>query len=76
MYMRKKDWDVDDIVRQLRSIQRQVNNPYNDGFTAAGCKQDLYQIKCLLDDLYADTPSFTVEKEWEQERILNMLKKL
>lgn len=73
--MKKKDWDVTDVIRQIRSIHRQVNNPYNDGFTAAGCKQDLYQIKCFVEDLYLDTPNFDVEKEWHQNRLIDILKK-
>jgi hypothetical protein len=73
--MKKKDWDVAEIMRQLNAIHRQINNRYNDGFTSAGCKQDLYQIKCHIDDLYQTTPTFTVEEEWHQQRLVDLLKK-
>jgi len=75
MHLRKKDWDVGEIVRQLRSIHRQASSPFNDGFTASGCKQDLFQVKCILEDLYADTPKFANEEDWEKERTLELLKK-
>lgn len=75
MHMKRKDWDVDDIARQLRSIHRQAASPYNDGFTAVGCKQDLFQLKCLIEDLYEDTPTFSGEEVWHQQRTLDLLKK-
>lgn len=75
MYMKKKDWDVVNILTQLRSIHRQICNPYNDGWVASGCKHDLFQIKCLIEDLYADTPTFTVENEWHEKRLVELLKK-
>lgn len=73
--MKQKNWDVSDIVRQIRSIHRQINNPGNDGFTASGCKKDLFQIKCIIDDLYNDTPTFVNENEWHQQRLVEILKR-
>jgi hypothetical protein len=73
MHLKKKDWDVADVVRQLRSIHRQASSPYNDGFTASGCKHDLFQIKCIIEDLYADTPTFANEEEWQEQRTLDLL---
>jgi hypothetical protein len=75
MHLKKKDWDVADIVRQLRSIHRQANSPYNDGFTGSGCKQDLYQLKCIIEDLYDDTPTFANEEEWHRQRTMDLLAK-
>lgn len=75
MHMRQKNWDVADLHRQIRAIHTQVKNPFNDGFTAVGCKQDLFQLKCLIEDLYADTPNFAGEEEWYQARTIELLKK-
>lgn len=75
MHMKRKDWDLEDISRQIRAIYRQAASPYNDGFTAKGCKQDLFQLKCLIEDLYADIPKFSGEEEWHQERTVHLLKK-
>lgn len=73
MYLKKKTWDVADIIRQLRSIHSQVNNPHNDGYTASGCKQDLFQLKCIIEDLYDDTPTFVNEEEWLAKRTLELV---
>lgn len=75
MYMKRKDWDIDEISRQLRSMARQASSTYNDGFTASGCKQDLFILKCLIEDLYSDIPSFAGEEQWHEQRTLDLLKK-
>lgn len=75
MYMKRKDWDVDDISRQLRSMARQAASTYNDGYTASGCKHDLFLLKCLVEDLYEEIPTFAGEEQWHQERTLELLKK-
>lgn len=75
MYLKRKEWNVNDITSQLRSIHYQAVNPWNDGFTASSCKKDLFQLKCLIEDLYNDTPTFSIEEEWYHERTLDLLKK-
>ena len=59
----------------IRSSLTEINSPYNDGFTVFACKQELYQLKCWLDDAYNDLPTFDGEVEWEQERMIHILKK-
>ena len=63
-------WDVAKIVADLRSCRSQVANPYNDGFSAWGCKQDLLQVKYELDRMLRDLPHFAGEDEYcrEQEK--------
>ena len=75
MYMKRKDWDVAEVMRQIRAMHRQAASPYNDGFTAIGCKQDLFQIKCLVEDLYADIPTFAGEEQWYEQRTMDLLKR-
>ena len=75
MHLKRKNWSISEITTQLRSIHYQAVNPWNDGFTASGCKKDLFQLKCLIEDLYNDTPTFANEDEWYQERTLDLLKK-
>jgi hypothetical protein len=53
----------------------EIGSPYNDGWTSAGCKKDLYLLKCWLDDHYNNLPTFSGEEEWEQDRIIQILKK-
>ena len=53
----------------------EIRSPYNDGWTSSACKKELYQLKCWLDDEYKRLPTFFEEQQWEQERIVNILKK-
>jgi hypothetical protein len=53
----------------------EISSPYNDGFTASYCKKDLYLLKCWLEDQYNQLPKFSGEQEWEQERIVELLRK-
>lgn len=52
-----------------------VRSPYTDGFTGSAVKQELYRIKCFLDDEYPRLPKFSDEDQWEQQRIYDLLKK-
>ena len=38
-------------------------------------KRDLVEIKWLLEDLLEMCPTFSGEEEWEQERLVQLLKK-
>ena len=52
----------------------EISSPYNDGWTSSSCKKDLYQLKCWLDDEYCKLPTFIGEEQWEQERLVEILK--
>jgi hypothetical protein len=69
MHLRKKQWSVDEITRQIHNIEREASSPYNDGYTGWYIKQDLYVLKDILDSAIKNTPSYgETEKEWLQER--------
>ena len=75
-----KRWDVDNISSQIHTISRECSSSSNDGFTAWGCKQDLYTLKSLIDSALSKSPTFgDMEEQWlkeqEQKRIINILKK-
>lgn len=75
----KKNWDVGDVTSQVHSLAREISSPYNDGFTQWHCKQDLYQIKAIVDQILAKSPDFgDLEQEWlqtqEKKRIIKILK--
>ena len=53
----------------------EINSPYNDGWTQRSCKQELYMLKCWLEIEYSKLPTFVGEEQWEQNRILEILKK-
>lgn len=67
--------DLDDAVAAIRKNLVEIHSPYNDGWTSAACKKQLFQLKCWLDDEYNKLPRFSEETEWEQERLINVLKK-
>jgi predicted patatin/cPLA2 family phospholipase len=75
----KKNWEVGDITSQVHSLAREITSPYNDGYTQWHCKQDLYQIKQLVDQVLARSPDFgDLEQEWlqtqEKKHIIKILK--
>ena len=79
MHHKKKNWSVDDITQQIHSISRECSSPYNDGFTGWYIKQDLYQIKFILDEAIKNCPNFgDQEQQWlteqEKKRIIKHLK--
>jgi hypothetical protein len=53
----------------------EISSPYNDGWTQMSCKQELYMLKCWLEIEYNQLPTFAGEEAWEQNRILEILKK-
>ena len=71
----QKRWDMSNLYSQVRALASEVRSPYNDGFTGFSCKQELYQLKCFIEDQYSDLPTFSGEEEGEQQRIIQKLKK-
>lgn len=67
--------DLTDAYSAIRQSLTEIKSPYNDGFTVLGCKHELYQLKCWLEDQYESLPTFDEETQWEQERLVQILKK-
>lgn len=68
--------DVSAAQAVIRKLAVECTSPYNDGWTSASCKKDLYQLKCMIEDVYERLPKFPKdEQEWEQERLISVLKK-
>lgn len=60
----------------LAQVIAEIKSPYNDGFTRTGLKKELFEFKCLIEDVYDSLPDFGDEEiEWEKERLYNKLKK-
>ena len=65
-----------ELARGIKRLASTADSPTTDPFTQLACKHDLFLLKCLIEDLYADLPEFpTQEKEWEQKRLLELLKR-
>lgn len=67
--------DYAPIQDALRKCMAEIRSPYNDGFTSSYCKHELYKLKCWLDDEYKSLPTFVGEDTWEQERVVEILKR-
>jgi len=70
-----KQPNLNPVYQAIGQLVTEITSPYNDGFTGKHCKQDLYLLKCYLDDVYLSLPKFIGEEIWEQERLLRVLKK-
>lgn len=70
-----KRTDADQVISLLRTLASEARSGYNDGWTASSCKHELYRVKCYLDDVYKQLPSFSDEAEWEKERVAELLKR-
>jgi hypothetical protein len=58
----------------IRQSLVEISSPYNDGWTSSSCKQELYQLKCWLDDEYKKLPTFVGEEKWEHDRLIDLLR--
>ena len=68
--------DSIEAAREIRKLASYVQNPVNDVFSQCTCKHRLFLLKCLIEDLYKDLPEFPQqEKEWGQERLIQLLKR-
>lgn len=67
--------NLNDAYSAIRSSLIEIHSPYNDGWTSGSCKKDLYMLKCWLEDEYKRLPTFVGEEAWEQERVVEILKR-
>ena len=73
-----RNWNVKEVENQLQRMYYACTDPRMDGFVTWGCKQDLYRVKFLVDELLKNCPNFVGEEEWlreqEAEKIVRILK--
>jgi len=67
--------NIESAYSVVRKSLGEIHSPYNDGFTGRSCKHELYMLKCWLEDEYNDLPTFAGEEQWEQQRLIEVLKK-
>jgi len=66
---------IDQVKHWVWENAYEAKNMRNDGWTSMAHKKRLYELKCMLDDVYPTLPTFVGEEAWEQERILEILKR-
>jgi len=74
-----KHYNIDQVLDECQKMYIGANDPYVTGWNNWPCKQDLYRVKFAVDEMLANTSSFTGEEEWlkkqEQEKMWNRLKR-
>ena len=59
----------EEIQNRLRWLIQQLNDDRLDGFDKFGSKKELNEIKWMVDEALKDAPTFSIEKDWLEERI-------
>jgi hypothetical protein len=72
-YIRR--WSVENVTQQIMLCHNEATDFRNDGYVTTGCIKDLYTIKCLVDKLYEDVRDTKLEESWQQDRVIEILKK-
>jgi len=67
--------NIDSVYSVVRKSLGEIHSPYNDGWVQRSCKHELYMLKCWLEAEYNQLPTFAGEEQWEQERLVEILKK-
>jgi len=75
----RKQMDYNSVHHQIYMSGVELHSNYNDGFNQFEIKKDLHRIKWLIDEIMADSPTFTCEdeflKEHDQTKMLRSLSK-
>lgn len=73
-----KNWDADRVISECQKMYFGANDPYVTGWNNWPCKQDLYRVKFVLDEMMDKAPTYVGEKEWlnemEKEKVWQTLK--
>lgn len=64
----RKPLEPDSIKMQLIRAHGEICSPYNDGWTSWQTKQELYELKWLLEEMIKRQPTFTDEEDWVKEQ--------
>jgi len=64
----RKPIEKSSVMMQMTSAYSYIKSPHSDGFSAWYTKQELYEIKFVLDEILKQCPEFTGEQEWLEEQ--------
>lgn len=59
----------------LRSLAALASSPYETGYVGIQFKKQLVEMKWFIEDLLEDVGHFAGEEQWDQERLVQLLKK-
>lgn len=64
----KLQHNISEIINQIKSAQHTCSDRRTDSYVSWGIKQDLYQIKWIIDEAIRQCPVFSPEKDWLREQ--------
>ena len=67
--------ELERIRINLRQLASAANSPYETGFVTVQYKRQLVEMKWFIEDLIEDIGYFAGEESWEQERLVQLLKR-
>ncbi len=68
--------DVNGVKDTVRWLASKANDPHDTGFVSCKYKKDLLELLWYIEDTLENCSSFgDVEREWHQERTLQLLKR-
>lgn len=74
----KLNHNISEIISQIKYAQNMCSDLRTDSYVSWGIKQDLYQLKWIIDESIRRCPIFTPEEEWlrkqEKNRVIKILK--
>jgi hypothetical protein len=74
----KHSYNIDTALQTINALTHTVCDMRNDSYVQWGAKQDLYQLKWLIESALRRCPDFSTEDEWlreqEQKKIIKILK--
>lgn len=59
----------------LRSLAALASSPYKTGYVNIQFKKQLVEMKWFIEDLLEDVGHFAGEEQWDQERLVQLIKK-
>jgi hypothetical protein len=65
-----KNWNVDRVIGECQRMHLGATDPYVTGWNNWPCKQDLHRVKFAVDEMLANTATFSGEPEWLAEQQL------
>jgi hypothetical protein len=73
-----KNWNFSEIENSIYRAYYVCSDPRQDGYTTWPIKQELYQLKWVLDEVIGKCPNYVDEDQWlteqEKHRIIKILK--
>lgn len=74
----KHSYDIATAIQTINAIAQTACNMRNDSYVQWGAKQDLYQLKWLIESALKRCPDFSIEDEWlreqEKKKVIQYLK--